>query len=166
MNIEFVSAGKAKQGPAGSLHNLKEKKNKNTRNAANLQTCNCSCRLVLHSVTWHEALSQQLLLLARKHFFCRLSRNQLGPLQYQISYTDHRRHGYPALWVNISNIRASPLQILYPDHHLQPWGFSSAHTPVTLWQCLSQCPKCSSACSLMLTGTNYCCSGFLWQTIC
>lgn len=166
MNIEFVSTGKAKQGPAGSLHNLKEKKNKNTRNAANLQTCNCSCRLVLHSVTWHEALSQQLLLLARKHFFCRLSRNQLGPLQYQISYTDHRRHGYPALWVNISNIRASPLQILYPDPHLRPWGFSSAHTPVTLWQCLSQCPKCSSACSLMLTGTNYCCSGFLWQTIC
>lgn len=36
MNIEFVSAGKAKQGPAGSLHNLKEKKNKTPET---LQTC-------------------------------------------------------------------------------------------------------------------------------
>lgn len=79
MSIEFVSAGKAKHRPAGSLHNLKEK------TSEVLQICNCHCTLVLHSVTWHEVLSQQLLLLSLKHIFCRLFRNQ--PLQHQISYT-------------------------------------------------------------------------------
>lgn len=46
------------------------------------------------------------------------SRNQPGLLQYQISYTDHRKHDCAARCLNVHKARGPPFPILQFHYHL------------------------------------------------